>query len=93
MEAVNNMTLEEMKNEEMYVLVAPDGSCQLSTLAPDFPMCIAMVKLLHQKGISKSYHEMVVMGEYKIMPVKVTIMANGTQEEGFQKFKQDMNKK
>lgn len=86
------MQIEEMQNEEMYVLVAPDGSCQLSTLAPDFPMCIAMVKLLHQKGISKSYHEMVVMGEYEIMPVKVTIVANGTAEEGFQKAKRDMKK-
>jgi len=84
------VNFEEIQNEEMYVLVAPDGSCQLSTMAPDFPMCIAMVKLLHQKGISKSYHEMVVIGDYKIMPIKVTVVANGTEEEGFQKFKQNI---
>ena len=67
-----------MQNEEMYVMVAPDGSPQFATLAPDFAMCIAMIKLLHRKGISKSYHEMVVAGEYKILPVKVSLVANGT---------------
>ncbi len=86
----NSIKVEEMQNEEMCVLVAPDGACQLSTLAPDYAMCVAMIQLLHKKGISKSYHEMVIIGEYEIMPIKVSVIANGTAEDAFNRFKQSI---
>ena len=76
-----------MNNEEMYVLAAPDGSCQVMTLSPDFPTCMAVIKLQHKAGLIDSFHKLTMKG-FKIMPVKVTIVQNGTEEEGFQKAKQ-----
>lgn len=81
------MQIQELNNEEMYALFAPDGSWQAMSLAPDFPTCVAMVKMLHKSGLSKSFHEMTING-FKVMPVKVTIVQNGTEEEGFQKAKE-----
>lgn len=84
------MELTEMYNEEMYVLVAPDGSWQGMTLSPDYATCIATIKMLHKSGICESYHELVKMKGFEILPVKVTMLQNGTAEEGFQKAKQKL---
>ena len=85
------MKMENLVNEEMFVLVAPDGSPQTSTLSPDFAMCIAMVELLASKGIGQSVGKLFQQG-YKILPVKVSIEQNGNAEDGFQKFKKSINK-
>lgn len=80
------MKFEELQNEEMYVMVAPDGSIQVTTLAPDFAMCTAMVHMLHKSGMSKSLQSMLQNG-FKVMPVKVTITQNGDEDKAFQKSK------
>ena len=80
------MKIDELKNEEMYVLVAPDGTPQLMTLAPDYAMCVGVSQMLAKYGISKPIGEMFKMG-YEVMPVKVTIQQNGDAETAFQKAK------
>ncbi len=80
------MNLQEINNEEMYCMVAPDGFPQTMTLAPDFAMCVALVQVLHKKGVGKSYFEMTRKG-YEILPVKISMSQNGTAEEGFKKAK------
>ena len=86
------MKVDELKNEEMYVLVAPDGSIQLTTLAPDYAMCIAMGELLASKGISQSVASMFEQG-YEVMPVKVSILQNGDAETAFQKAKRKFHRR
>ena len=82
--------MQEFINEEMYVLVAPDGIWQAMTLAPDFASCVAQIKMLHKAKLAESFHELVMVKGFEILPVKVTIMQNGTAEEGFQKAKQNI---
>lgn len=84
------MKLEEVKEEEMYVLVAPDGSWQAMTLAPSFEECVAVLKLLHSKGLSKSFHELCKVKGFKILPVVVSIKQMGDEEAGFQWAKQKL---
>lgn len=83
------MKLDELKEDEMYVLCAPDGSPQLTTLAPDFAMCIGFAELLASKGIGEPVTKLFNKG-FEILPVKVTILQNGTADEGFQKAKKSM---
>ena len=84
------MKLEEVKDEEMYVLVAPDGSWQGMTLAPDFATCLAMVKMLHSKGLGQSYHELCKVKGFQILPVIVSMKQMGDEEAGFQWAKQKL---
>jgi len=77
------MKIEELKNEEMYCLFTPDGSAQLTTLAPDFPMCVAMIRMLHKAGMGESFHELLKVKGFMIMPVKVTIVQNGDENKPF----------
>lgn len=84
------MELAELVNEEMYVLVAPDGNPQVGTLAPDLATCVAVVKMQHKAGLGQSYHELMVVKGFKILPVKVTLVAVGTEEEGFKKAKENL---
>lgn len=81
--------MEEVKEEKMYVLVAPDGSWQAMTLAPDFQSVVAIIRILHSKGIGKSFHELVKVSGYQILPVLVSIKQNGSQDEGFASAKDD----
>lgn len=78
--------LEEMHEQEMYCLVAPDGTPQPMIMAEDFAGCMATAKLLHKAGISESVAKLMYKG-FKILPVKVTMTQNGTAEEGFQRAK------
>lgn len=78
------MKVEEVKDEEMYCLFTPDGFWQPSTLAPDFAFCLAFIKMLHKKGIGKSFHQLTLEG-CKIMPVKVSIVQNGDENKPFRK--------
>lgn len=84
------MQLEETIDEEFYVLVAPDGSWQAMTLAPDYASCVATIKMLHKAKMGQSYHELVMERGFDILPVRVTIKQNGTAEQGFQKAKQKL---
>jgi len=79
--------LEEMHDEEMYVLVAPDGTPQLMTLAMDFPTCVGVIKLMHQNKISESMSKLLFKG-FKILPVKVSITQNGDENQPFQNINQ-----
>lgn len=63
---------------------------QAMTLAPDFASCVAQIKMLHKAKLAESFHELVMVKGFEILPVKVTIMQNGTAEEGFQKAKQNI---
>ncbi|AEI47651.1 hypothetical protein [Runella slithyformis] len=76
------MNIQEVKGEEMYCLFAPDGSFQSNTLSPDFPSCVAFIKIMHKKGIGRSFHELCVAG-YRVMPVKVTVVVNGDENKPF----------
>lgn len=80
------MKIVEFKDEPMYALFAPDGICQVSTLAPDYAMCLAVIKMHHKAGLSESYFSLSTKG-FKILPLKMTITENGTEERGFQKAK------
>lgn len=81
--------MEELKEEKMYCLVAPDGSTQLSTLAPDYPMCLAMIRMLHQAGIGQNSEKLLNAG-FKILPVKVTITQDGDENEAFNRAKDEL---
>lgn len=83
------MKMEELQNEEMYCFVAPDGTPQLSTLAPEFEMCIGFAEMMASTGLVKSSLQMFDEG-FKVLPVKVSITQNGTEEEGFQRAKQNL---
>ncbi len=74
--------MENMVDEEMYVLVAPDGTPQLMTLAQDFPTCVGVIKLMHQNKISDSMSKLLFKG-FKILPVKVSIIQNGDENTPF----------
>lgn len=80
------MKIEAVISEEMYCLFAPDGSWQAMTLAPDFPTCLAQIKMMHKSGMCKSYHELSLKG-FKIIPIRVTFVQDGTEEEGFKRAK------
>ena len=54
--------IDQIIEEEFYCLTATDGSIQVSSLAPDLPMCMAMVKLMHSAGIGESLHKLKIDG-------------------------------
>lgn len=83
------MELQESHEQEMCVLVAPDGSWQAMTLSTDYASCVAMIRMLHKAGMSESYHELVKVRKFEIIPVKVTLIANGTAEDAFKKVKEN----
>lgn len=76
------MKLDEMHEEEFCVLVAPDGTPQVSTMAQDFPTCLAITKLLAMSGYGK-HPEILLQEGFVILPIKVTIVQNGTEEDAF----------
>jgi hypothetical protein len=49
------MKIEEVKDQEMYCLFAPDGSWQALTLAPSFEECVAVIRLLHSHKLGQSF--------------------------------------
>lgn len=76
------MKFEELIDEEMYTLVAPDGCMQLSTMAPDFPMCVAMCQMMAKAGMSQPLHELFEQG-FTILPIKITVKLNGDENTAF----------
>lgn len=83
------MQLEEIKDDDFYALVAPDGTPQLFSIAPDFETCIAMCELLSKSGMSRPL-AILFEENYEVLPIKLSILSNGTAEEGFQKAKQKL---
>lgn len=81
---MNQMKIQEFKDEPMYALFANDGSWQGMTLAPDAASCIVLIKMLHKAKTSKSFHELSLSG-FKVMPIKVTIVQNGDENKPFGK--------
>jgi hypothetical protein len=79
--------MENIDKEEMFVFVAPDGSPQIMTMAPEYSMCLAVAQMLSEVKMSKSPTEMFKMG-YEILPVRVTITQNGTADDAFNRAQQ-----
>lgn len=76
------MKLDELKEEEMYVLVAPDGTPQLSSMAPDYASCLGFCQVLASKGICK--HPAILFKEgFEILMVKVSMSQMGDAEAAF----------
>jgi hypothetical protein len=80
------MQLEEIKDEEMYVMVAPDGSPQLSTLAPDYATCIGFATLLSKKGIGQHPANLFKKG-FEVLRVKISMQQMDDAEAAFQAAK------
>ena len=80
------MKLEELKDEEMYVLVAPDGTAQLSTMASEYAMCLGFCELMAQKKICESPAVLFKKG-FEILRVKVNMSQMGDAEAAFQAAK------
>lgn len=76
------MKLDELKEEEMYVLVATDGTPQLSTLAPDYAQCLAFCQLLAHHNIAENPAKLFKQG-YEILMVKVSMSQMGDAEAAF----------
>lgn len=76
------MKLDELRDEEMYVFVAPDGSPQIATLSLDYEMTLAFAQLLASKGISESPAKLFKKG-FEILRVKVTMEQMGDAEAAF----------
>ena len=66
------MKLHEMHEEEMFVLVAPDGDPQVTMLAEDLPGSFAIAKMMHKAGYSHSPESLIREG-FRFLPVRVTI--------------------
>lgn len=78
--------IQEIHNEEWYALFAPDGSFQALTLAPDFPTCVAAIRMLHKAGMGKSYHELCKERDFKILPILISVVQNGDENKPFQEM-------
>lgn len=76
------MKLDELKEEEMYVLVAPDGTPQLTTLAPNYVECLAFCQLLAGKNVCQHPAKLFKQG-YEILMVKVSMSQMGDAEAAF----------
>lgn len=67
------MKIEEICEQEMYALFSPDGNIQGMTLAFDPATCLAIIKMLHNCGMSESLLELSIKG-FEVIPIKVTIL-------------------
>lgn len=79
------MIIQDVTSQEMYCLFAPDGSWQAMTLAPDFATCVAQLRMLHKVGMSESFHELVKVRGFKILPIKVSFVQSGDENKPFAK--------
>lgn len=73
----------EFISEQMVALFAPDGTFQAMTLAPDFATCAAIIKMMHKGKLGRSFHELVVVRGFQILPVEITMKVVGTHDEAF----------
>lgn len=65
--------LDPIIQQTMYVLVAPDGSIQPTTLSPDEATCLGSLQLMHSAALGLSTEKLKAKGFY-ITPVKVTVV-------------------
>lgn len=72
MAKIMKKNIDPIIEEEFYCLVAPDGSLQVSSLTPDYPMCLAFTKLLNESGMGMSLNELRKKG-FTFQKVIVTI--------------------
>ncbi|MCO5238850.1 MAG: hypothetical protein M9904_02235 [Chitinophagaceae bacterium] len=77
------MQIQEVTNESFYCLFAPDGTWQPMTLSPDFPMCVAIIRMMHKRGMSESFHELVKVRGFKILPIKISFVQDGDENKPF----------
>lgn len=71
------MNFQRMKNEQMVALVAADGTVQFQTIAPDAIMCVAMIKILSDKGIGEPL-EVLLKNGMQILPIKLSVSPETT---------------
>lgn len=64
--------MQEINNEPFVAWVAPDGTVQLPTIAPNHDFCIGYTNMMAAKGLGKSYSEMRKEG-FSIMPILLTV--------------------
>ncbi|RIV20365.1 hypothetical protein DYU11_20145 [Fibrisoma montanum] len=74
------MKIDEMHQEDFFVLVAPDGTPQTATLGQDIPESFAITKLLAKAGYGQTPEALIRQG-FRFMPVKLTITQNGPHDE------------
>ena len=65
--------IDEMKGEEMFAFIAPDGAIQTATIAHEIEMCYAITKLLAKAGYGFPPEELLQKG-FVIAPIAVTIL-------------------
>lgn len=78
------LQLQELHEAEMYAFVAPDGSIQLNTVTDDFALTMAICHIMSIAKLGQSPQELFEQG-YEVLPVKVTVVQNGTAQEGYTK--------
>lgn len=66
------MQVENIEKQQMYALIAPDGSIQIPTLNYSYEECVAYVRLLHHYKMGQSLHELKLKG-FVIAAVEVSI--------------------
>lgn len=64
--------IKEVHKKKMHVLVSPNGTIQSLTLSVDYPSCVLNIRMLHKAGITPSFHELVKMKGFKILPIIVS---------------------
>jgi hypothetical protein len=84
------MDFQKFDNEEMVVLVAPNGHPQPMTLAEDFPTCVAVIELQAKANLGKPFHKLLNEG-FKIIPVKLSMTQSGDEETAFQAAKEKIS--
>lgn len=76
------MEFQKFENEDMVVLVAPDGHPQPMTLAEDFPTCVAVIELQAKAKLGKPFAKLLNEG-FKILPVKLSMTQSGDENTAF----------
>lgn len=80
----SDFKFQELIDEELYCLIAPDGTPQFTVCAPDYAMCVAVAELFYDVGISQSVSDLIAQG-YSIAPIKMSITLNGNPSSLFSK--------
>jgi hypothetical protein len=76
------MEFQKFDNEDMVVLVAPDGHPQPMTLAEDFPTCVAVIEMHAKMKMGKPFAKLLHEG-FRILPVKLSMTQSGDENKAF----------
>ena len=74
------MKLDEMHSVPMFVLVAPDGTPQTSTIGQDIAESFAITKLMAKGGYSQTPEALIRQG-FRFAPIRLTIVQDGPVNE------------